>query len=168
MLKIVLKGYNERTTFDVDDEFSKIRLPDTAKNRQIIERIEQGKYEDEIYYIDRFGYKLYKQYMSSGCKAALLIQNTDLVVDTTECGANAIAAILNLCDSGSAILVDKNSKLPYSQFVQNGTKCNIEFNGYHFTDIRRLNKYIEDEYEDIDESGNLVEPDLKSPGIEKL
>lgn len=126
---------------DVDLEFKRIALSDTPLNRLLIEKIEQGKYYDPYYYIDRFGVKLDIDNMSSGCKAALCVANiNDKVINLIECGINARDAIYQYCTSGYAITPDRHVDWSYDNLP-----IDVSVDGYHFTDPYLLHQYIDEE-----------------------
>lgn len=159
MLNIKIKepGFH-LPTMDIDGEFYSYEIKDSPVNRILLQEIEQATYCDEMSFIDRFGYKLPKEFMSTGCKAALLVANTDIEVDLAECGPNAKGAIIQHVKSGKAIMPSVTSYIPYDEDICKPIE--VQLDGYRFTDMGRLNRYIVDELRE--------DPDMDDPGIEKL
>lgn len=63
--------------------------------------MEQGKYLEPSFFIDRFKTKLPKDSLSTGCKAALVVENRpNKPVSLIECGYNAVSAIIQYCREG--------------------------------------------------------------------
>ena len=143
MLNILVDGYFDRADksiiVDVEKEFAKLQIRGTDIDKVLIEKIEKGQYNDSISYIDRFGYKLHLDDLSTGCKAALCVINIpDRVIDLLECGCNARDAIIKYCPDGSIIIRDNGLTIS----TVNGNDISVMMNGREFTDIDTLNKYI--------------------------
>lgn len=119
------------------------RLTGSEEERNILNNIEEADYIDKNSFKDRFGYKLPISCLSTGTKTALCILNyPDKVMDTKECGRNAIDAIFSFCKNGK-ILIDHPMVdiVDYSEDVPK----EIDVDGYRFKSISRLNKYFLDE-----------------------
>ena len=107
---------------------------------KLLSEIEQGSFLSDVAYTDRFGYKLHIDDMSEGCKAALCVEYCqDNVIDTIECGDNAIDTIIKIMKNGAIVLHD-----PVCLSVD--TPVDVICNGYHFTDGYELTRYLEDDY----------------------
>ena len=94
---------------DVNVEFLKAVIRGTDEENFLVKGIEQGALisGDGSAYIDRFGFKLRIDEMSSGCKAALCVVNYPYkVVNLKECGLNARDCIISHCKSGYALVRD--------------------------------------------------------------
>ena len=95
MLTIYIQGVDElpgnlEVVWDVEKEFNFIDLRETSETRKIIETIEKGKWLDAEAYVDRFGFKLWMDNMSTGCKAGLVAASTpNKIINLRECGYNA-------------------------------------------------------------------------------
>lgn len=141
MLKIFLDKHaiqDKDVVTDVEREFSTFELPETDINKTLIQRIEQGQYNDAISSIDRFGFKLYTEDMSTGCKAALCVVNKpEKIIDLRECGNNARDAIIATCNEG-CIFFEYNG-ITISTIY--GKDIEVFLDGYVFTNIDRLNQY---------------------------
>lgn len=143
MLNILLEGYFDKSNLDivknVEKEFSKLKLHDTDINKILIEKIEKGRYNDYVSYIDRFGYKLHIDDLSTGCKAALCVANLpDKTIDLIECGNNARDVIIRYCKNGNIVIRDNGLTIS----TINGNSVEAVLNKVEFTDIDMLNKYI--------------------------
>lgn len=160
MLKInIFDDTEHEMTTDVESLFASIKVEDTKTNRDIMLDIDSATYLNCEYFIDRLGCKLPIMYLSTGCKAALLVANTDIDIDVRECGHNAISAILQNCNTGTISLIDLDTPFMYDSRKKD-LPIDVDLDGYRFTDIRRLNHYI------IYECGE--EPDLNTEHIEKI
>lgn len=128
---------------DVEKVFRTLRVTGTEYEKLVIQKIEQGIYNDEDSFIDRFGFKLYLSQLSTGCKAALcILNNPSLEISLFECGNNAIDVILSICKNGKVAIVDREmSVMDYSV----DGKIDVCIDGYEFTTIDRLNYYLFDE-----------------------
>lgn len=129
---------DERVIRDVVSEFYGIRIKGTAEERALIERIDQGKYYDAFSYIDRFGIMRDIDDLSSGCKAGLVILNSDDAVDTIECGINARDIILETCNKGSMIITYDEITLDLDDDIN----IDVEVNGHSITSVGELSYYI--------------------------
>lgn len=141
MLKIHLKDEDKRLEFDIEGEFSSLLVQDTPLNRRLIKEIDKGEYRDSLYFIDRFGDKLSVRYLSTGCKAALLVANTNLNVDLQECGYNAVSAIVRNCTDGEITLIDTGLCITLEGNTLD-TPIDVEIDGYNVKDINTLNQYL--------------------------
>jgi hypothetical protein len=104
-------------------------IDDTHENREFIEEIEGGQYKDQYTFTDRFGCKLYKEDLSTGCKVAILIaEKQDSIIDTMECGINALISIITHCKSGS-ILIREPDQL--RSIGNDSTKIQVSLAGVH-------------------------------------
>ena len=156
-LKLYLEEQNNMVN-DNEKEFSSLKIKCTEKEKKIVELIEKGKLIDEHSFLDRYGYKLYVSELSTGCKAALcVINNAKKIYNLIECGLNARDVIVSLCKEGN-VFVDYNDVT----FVKYGDddKIDVQLDDYVFTDMNRLNVYIEDE--------RPFEPDMRKGGIEHV
>lgn len=146
MLNIILEDYIDtkqvQIIVDVEKEFAKLRLKGTDTDKILIKVIENGRYIDDISYIDRFGFKLHIDDLSTGCKAALCVANLpNKVINLLECGNNARDAIIRYCKQGTIVIRDNGATIS----TINGKETNTMINGKEFNDIDRLNKYINNE-----------------------
>ena len=142
-LTIYIKGedsYNrDKFECDVEALFKSISLVKNDFNIKVIEEIEQGTYNDEISFIDRFGFKLYLSNMSTGSKAAICVNTIqDKIINCVECGKNAINYIIDHCKSGF-ILVNRSQLL-----VEDCENIDVLLQGYHFTSANDLVTYLEE------------------------
>lgn len=143
-LTIYIKGENDSDiklpiARDVELQFLKTRLKKDEYTVKALKEIEQAAYNDEHSFIDRFGFKLYSKNMSTGCKAALCVHEfPDMVIDTIECGLNAINFIIANCTTG-AILISSESTLFYVD-----TPIDVIIDSRRFTDCDNLSEYLEE------------------------
>lgn len=165
MLKLNFKNFREPNIpfSDIDAIFNSVKVKDTPIVRQMIKEIEEGEYFNEYQFKDRFGTALSVDYLSTGCKAAIILAlGYTEKLDLTECGYNALDAILKYCREGEVVLV-RPYGISWTKGNISDDSCDIEFNGYRFTHLARLVYYINDEWEICDDS-----VDLELEGIEKL
>lgn len=156
MLKVYLDEYtgNEDVIHNVNEGILMIDVNDDKDSRELIETIEQGKYNDTLSYIDRYGYKLSIQSMSNGCKAALCLNNSNSIIDLRECGENAISLIVGIMRKGSIIMPLRQRDLS----ALHGDEIDASIGRYRFSSMKRLNYYLSDEYP--------FKPDMSIGGIE--
>ena len=129
---------NTEVIKDVELGFLKFRLLESEQNKRAISDIEGGIYLDEESFIDRFGYKLYKRFLSTGCKAALCVINLqDNFINTIECGVNALSFIVDNCTDGTIIISNEPLSLP-----DNNVIIDVEFGGKKFSSVKELNDYL--------------------------
>lgn len=172
MLTIYIQGVdklpeNLEVVWDVEKEFNFIDLKETSETRKIIETIEKGKWLDTESYIDRFGFKLWMDNMSTGCKAGLVAASTpNKIINLRECGYNARDSILQILKNGHLMIdFDDTCITPLNPvFNSKGFMKDIPIeiiNGdYKFKSLDRLNEYLM--YE------KFTGADLSKPGIEKI
>ena len=167
MLKLIIdKSYNKYSLMDMEKEFDMSGpIKDNKLSRKAIQEIEEGEYCDEHSIIDRFGYKLYRENISTGCKTALVLANNpNAIVDETEIGPNARDSIIRNFNQGTLIL--RRDGLTVANYydkdynITNTDKIDVECDGYHFTSLKSLNQYLFIGCED--------EPDEDDPGVTKL
>lgn len=141
-LTIYVRGENDSNiqlpiVHDVEIQFHKTRLYKNDYNIKALNEIEKATYNDEFSFIDRFGFKLYTDSMSTGCKAAICVHEfSDTVVDVLECGTNVLNFIISNCTSG-AILIDRGAM----GFYKKGP-VDVILDGKRFTDCDALVDYI--------------------------
>lgn len=162
MLNIYLDDEMEKVDKEVIDDveiaFRKFRLDCSDLEQKLVQNIEQGRLLDSFRFIDRFGITLSTKFMSTGCKAALVvIHNPDKVVNLKECGFNARDEIVSNIRDGSIII-----RYPTMLFntVEHTSDVDVQIDGYRFTSMNRLNIYFSEERPST--------PDMGKPGIEKL
>ena len=162
MLNLYIKPDNgiisskKEVVADVEKEFKQLKLSGTDVEKMLIEKIEKGTYIDSISFTDRFGYKLYLDNLSNGCKAALCVVNRpDKIIDLVECGHNARDIIISLLREGNVLIED--SSITFSSMY--GQNIDVRVDNYRFSSIDRLNKYVFDE--------RPYGADLNTEGIEK-
>lgn len=142
---------------DVEKQFATLELHCTDKEKEIVKKIEQGDLIDSFSFMDRFGFKLYTSELSTGCKAALCVLNSnDKVINLIECGFNARDVIVSSCNAG-AVLINSNT-LTFSD--KYGDDIHVAVDDYLFTSLDRLNRYIFDE--------RPFNPDMSIKGIQKI
>ena len=90
-------------------------------------------------FLDRFGVTLYTQQLSTGCKAALMVNNSDKVIDLRECGVNAISAILSLCKSGRVAMTAPATDL---EDFTNGSRVTVNVMGRVFHSMREVDAFL--------------------------
>lgn len=126
---------------DVETLFSRTKLHGSDIEKELISVIENGKYESQNSFIDRFGYKLPISFLSTGCKAALcIVNNPDKPISLIECGHNAIDSILAKCTNGAVIDTPH-----YSAVYSGDNTIDVEMDGRKFNSIKTLNNYIANE-----------------------
>ncbi len=122
---------------DVEMQFHKTRLYKNEYNIKALKEIEKATYNDEFSFIDRFGFKLYTKNMSTGCKAAVCVHEfPSMVIDTIECGLNALNFIIANCTNG-VILVS-----PESTLFSVDTPIDVIIDNKKFIDCISLNEYL--------------------------
>lgn len=125
-----------RVVRDVESAYRRIPSFTSEYAVKILSRLELARPADSNGFIDRFGYYLPWKSLSTGTKAALLLQANDMVVDCLECGDNAISVILSCATTGNALM-------RYTDEVPDGD-CDIMYAGRHFTDLSELRWYFEE------------------------
>lgn len=144
MLTIYLEGLvktDAEIVKDIEKEFESIKLPATDLNKFLIEKTEQGKYNDEQSFINKHGQKLPINCLRKSSKAALCVVNIpNKVIDITDCNNRVRDIIVRYCNVGNIIIEDNG--LTISTII-NGNQTDVLFYGTHITDIDKLNNYID-------------------------
>lgn len=123
---------------DVEAKFKELELIGTDLDKYLIEKIDKGMYLDKNFFIDRFGAKLYIDYLSTGCKAALCVANyPNSIIDTRECGTNALDYIVNNCTDGNILTSE-----PFLVFRDLGKEVNLSLDSNHFNHVKDLTSYV--------------------------
>jgi len=120
--------------------FSKVIISADATDKALVETIDEGVLVDSTKFLDRFGVMLYTRQLSTGCKVALLVNNTDAVIDLRECGPNAVSAILSLCKSGSVALPCPGIDL--TDYTR-GETVDIVIDNKHFHSIHEVSAHFQ-------------------------
>ena len=127
---------------DVELEFSRLNIPDTELVRVFISCIDHGEYLSSTHFTDRFGSKLSLDYLSTGCKAAILVAlEPDTFIDIRECGNKARDSILRHCKDGNIVLIDNGSDYTLTE----NDDIDICIGKYRFTNGDRLCTYMRNE-----------------------
>lgn len=138
--------------------FDMVTVPDTPEVRQIIRDIDSGELVDSLGFIDRFGYKVDIDCLSTGSKAAILVVNhPDKWIDLTSSGLNARDSIIKNLRDGRIVLPKEGISIEYDNDNQD---IDVEIYGYRIRTISRLNDFLFEEWEG--------EHDLNTKGIEKI
>ena len=163
MLSVILS--EDAPMMDVDVEFLKLSVADTPLVRTLLKEIERAEYCSPTSFIDRYGFKLPIDHLSTGCKTALLVAlKPDLLVDLSECGDNARDAILMKCRDGHIKMHFPLSMIAGGRDLYKEERdIDVAINGFRITNVYRLNDYFF-----MDMLKDPAHPDLSSPGIEKL
>ncbi len=110
---------------DNESGFLDTVLEDTEIVRSILNNVEHAVYCDEASFIDRFGYKLYSEFLSTSTKTLLNVNyQTDKIFYGGEMGTSALRELLRL-EQGN-VYFDSD----FEDFIQpeEGTKC-VSVNG---------------------------------------
>ncbi len=135
---------NKCDIVNINKAFRKIKLKKSSMIESFIKEIDNGELIDSVSFKDRFGIKLETEELSTGCKAAIVLDNNpQSIVSLIECGDNALISILKHCNMGKAIIYDRISMFdalnPYS------IQIDVKLDKYRFSNLGRLNYYITDE-----------------------
>lgn len=142
---------NLESLIDIEYAFSKYNVlnkcfTDKALTNTILRYIDKTEIVDEYYLRNRFGKQIPIYAISTGAKAALLlafIDNPDsYILDTKECGWNAIQAIILFCKNCN-ILTNYISKNEYHEFYRDIEIC-VKFDGQVFNSTYSLNEYVDE------------------------
>ena len=126
---------------NIEVAFVKYKFKNTEFERNILRVIENAAICNTNAFIDRFGNKLPISDLSTGTKAALLIHaNPDKLVDTIECGLNALSSILSFCKAGNVLMHDYQTHLPYVDDVN--PIIDVCLDKYRFDNLDRLCDYL--------------------------
>lgn len=146
MLKVNIRGRDVPSCEVIDDIEARFMLQPmtvTEPKRALLKEIEQGEFapgqtDVAFGFIDRFGYKLRPEDMSTGCKAGFLVDSCPgKCVDLLECGDNAVAGILRRCHNGEVLL-----SIPKYTIDRSGS-CNLQCFGRRFSSMAELSRFIE-------------------------
>ena len=130
---------NLRVISDVEKEFESTKLSDSEGVRILLKKIEKGTYCNAYSFIDRFGNKLLKSNISTGCKAAILVyQDNTIVVDLKECGYNAKSAIISYCKTGNILMPEFMGEFMFFDTED----IDVWIKEYNFKNLSELNQYL--------------------------
>ena len=125
---------------NIEVEFGKFILQGTNLDKILMKEIEQADYLDRISFIDRFGYKLYLESLSTGCKAALCTANMpNKLINYAECGRNVLNTVIHLCSEGN-ILVNETALI----FEDYDNAINVKLDNIAFRTVKDLVNYIKE------------------------
>lgn len=149
MLNVFIENKPDRNIMYVEDinaEFDRLGLTGSDIENSFLFNLEKGRFiEGESFaYIDRFGFKLRTDEMSTGCKAAIcVLRSGDKLINLSECGFNAVGMILSWCKNGNIYIPEFN--IPFPDYTR-GEAVEIQFNHYLFSSLSRFNHYLSSEY----------------------
>lgn len=129
---------NERIIRDVELAFEEVIIRGTTEEKELINKIDGGRYYNTVEFVDRFGVRRDISSLSTGCKTGLVILNSSDVVDTIECGINARDAILETCTKGSMIIHYDEITLDLDDDIN----IDVKINGHRVTSVGELSYYI--------------------------
>lgn len=137
MLQLLVKGVDdapEGMDLDVERVFAGVSLTGSESEKQVIEFIEEGKYLDNLSFIDRFGYRLSRELLSSGTKAVLSVLHFPTIpVNCEEVGYNAFSALVRFCHNGIAYV----NNFPYPLITEGISEIDVMYRGMRFK-IRKI------------------------------
>lgn len=115
---------------DNEAYFAFVDTSDNSFIRRVLETVEQGSYLSEDSFIDRFGYKLPIDYISSGSQTLLNIySHPDKLFYGGEIGMNALEVLMFLKDGNVYFEIPFNGipepegEDPYEKVSVNGIVC---------------------------------------------
>lgn len=134
---------------NIDEMFDCEKIPDTVEIREILKDIDHAHYSDEYSFIDRFGFKLRAEELSTGSKAAILVANhPELWIDLTSSGINARDSIIRHLRNGRVILPKEGPTIQFDPDDATTEVIEVNLCGYMFNRISKLNDYMHDEWPD--------------------
>lgn len=140
MLNIITDIKNAKNVEnDSERLFSTFRIKGTDTDKALLKEIDQAEYLDSEHVLDRFGCKIHINDISTGCKCALNVaNNSNIWINTLECGCNARDAIIRHCNDGNIVLNNLGVPIDESGFGS----INVNIDGKHMTNISDLNDYL--------------------------
>lgn len=124
---------------DVEATFPFVDFEANEVNSNIVNEIDEGTLIDRLHFKSRYGATLNIEFLSTGAKAALLVHNSDYVVDTLECGHNALCMIFSCC-TGSIVM--RRNLNGYMETLYEVDRP-ITVNGVRFITIEDAWRYME-------------------------
>lgn len=129
---------------DVEMAFSMLsgqRVSLDDKDQKLVDLIERAELLDDHSFRDRFGFTLPVSALSTGCKAAIVVNHMpDQLIDLREAGKQSRSAIVAVCEEGN-VLMDPDTG------IEDCTNCcgiQVSVEGETFTDMSDLLYYFED------------------------
>ena len=166
MLKVFVRGIDEipkdkEVISDCDLIYSLTLVEPTDEVKNIIKSIDKAEFNGGTTVIDRFGTTIPISELSSGSKTGVVAAlYPDKIIDTIDCGYNAIDALLTFVKDGNLIIPDP---IVFDRFNDAtgdpNHRVSIYYNGYVFGSVERLSIYLTTESPD--------EPDLSIPGVKR-
>ena len=142
MLQLLVKGVDdapEGMDLDVERVFAGVSLTGSESEKQVIEFIEEGKYLDNLSFIDRFGYRLSRELLSSGTKAVLSVLHFPTIpVNCEEVGYNAFSALVRFCHNGIAYV----NNFPYPLITEGISEIDVMYRGMRFQNPQNFAEYL--------------------------
>ena len=109
--------------FDVEAFAGIIRLKDDKFTNKVLNELEKGSYQSEYSFVDRFGYGLRANSLSTGSKILLsAYYNPNYVINCTELGNNALDLLLlipNCRIYTPRISLEFYGEMPYEVYLNN-------------------------------------------------
>lgn len=124
------------TIINVDYEFAtNCSLKDEFATHFTLEKVERSRLLNGTTVIDRYGYKLFRRFLSTGTKALLLAVQSGKAVCFDECGDNVLGTAIML-SSKYDMCICYSHDLNHSQpFIDECVNISVNFNGNVITEL---------------------------------
>lgn len=108
--------------YDVESAFPFVIIRGSDFQKRVISEIDNGSYNNNKTFIDRFGLPLRYDCLSTGSKAILLLDSKkDAIINMTECGDNVLG-LLEYIEDGKLFFSDRSFEIPFNKDY--GVVCN--------------------------------------------
>jgi len=125
---------------DVEVLFMTIHMDGCEYDKAMLQNIEKGQYVDDMCFADRFGRILWRQYLSTGTKAALCLYHApDVLIWGGEIGRNALAEMIKYCPHGNLLLLNTNY---YVECELEDVTIDVICKGRHYTSLDEFSEYM--------------------------
>lgn len=134
---------NSIVQMDAEAFFSKVHMDGCDYDRLMLANIECGSFVDDLTFRDRFNRILFRKFLSTGTKVALILYHLpDSVVNGAEVGYNALTEIVKHCDRGSLFLPADNYHISCDM---SDSAVDVICHGRHFKSLFELSEYMMEE-----------------------
>lgn len=131
---------------DIDPWIQVCGIPRNNFSEKVLSTIEKGTYLDKKSFLDRRGFKLPMEFLSTTSKGLLVIYNviSSKIWNASEIGLNAGNLLISIRDGNVYISTDSIRSFAWGGDID--MAIDVSINGRYFSDLRSFETYLLEEF----------------------
>lgn len=131
---------------DIDPWIQVCGIPKNSFSEKVLSTIEKGTYLDKKSFLDRRGFKLPMEFLSTTSKGLLVIYNviSSKIWNASEIGLNAGNLLISIRDGNVYIPTDSIRSFAWGGDID--MAIDVSINGRYFSDLRSFETYLLEEF----------------------